>query len=85
MLEQKQIQALKVKEMESSSKIKLKDLSWWRSIKEAYRIKVLITAKLSKKKVYLSSCKRKVILGCTKASLKEGWVPPQPKKHTLPK
>jgi hypothetical protein len=27
MLEQKQIQALKVKEMESSSKIKLKDLS----------------------------------------------------------
>jgi len=34
--------------MESSSKIDLKDLLWWMSIKEASRPKVPITIKLSK-------------------------------------
>jgi len=33
--EQKQMQALDVKEMESSSKTTLKDVSWWMSIKDA--------------------------------------------------
>jgi hypothetical protein len=35
--EQKQMQALDVEEMESSSNIKLKDVSWWESIKYACR------------------------------------------------
>jgi hypothetical protein len=53
MLKQKKIRALEVKEMESSSKIKLKGLSWWRSIKEASRIGVLITESFQKKGVSL--------------------------------
>jgi hypothetical protein len=39
---------LDVEEMESSSKINLKDVSWWMSIKEACRLGVLVIAKLSK-------------------------------------
>jgi hypothetical protein len=35
LLEKKQIQALDVEETESSSKINLRDVSWWMSIKEA--------------------------------------------------
>jgi hypothetical protein len=34
--------------MESSSKINLKDVSWWMSIKDAYRLEALVTTKLSK-------------------------------------
>jgi hypothetical protein len=40
----------KCEEMESSSKIDLKDVSWWMSIKDAYKLGVLITTKLSKEK-----------------------------------
>jgi hypothetical protein len=42
------MQVLFVEEMESSSNIDLKDVSWWMSIKDAYRPKVPITVKLSK-------------------------------------
>jgi hypothetical protein len=40
--------ALNVEKMESSSKINLRDMSWWMSIKDAYRLGALVTAKLSK-------------------------------------
>jgi hypothetical protein len=36
--------------MESSSKIDLRDVSWWMSIKNAYRFGVLLTVKFSKEK-----------------------------------
>jgi hypothetical protein len=42
--------ALNAKEMESSSKIDLRDVLWWISIKDAYRLGALIITKLSKKK-----------------------------------
>jgi hypothetical protein len=45
LLEQEQMWALKVMEMESSLKINLKDVSW-RSIKKAYKLGVPIIAKL---------------------------------------
>jgi hypothetical protein len=34
--------------MESSSKIDMKDVSWWMSIKEAYRLGASITTRFSK-------------------------------------
>jgi hypothetical protein len=37
-----------VKEMESSSKIDLKDVSWWKSIKDVYKHGVPVIAKFSK-------------------------------------
>jgi hypothetical protein len=46
LLEQKWIQILKAKKMKSSSKIDLKDMSWWMSVKDAYKLGVLVTAKL---------------------------------------
>jgi hypothetical protein len=45
---QEWMQTLDVKEMESSSKINLKDVLWRMSIKDAYRQGVSTTAKLSK-------------------------------------
>jgi hypothetical protein len=39
---------LDVKEMESSCKIDLKDMSWWMSIKDAYKLGALVIARLSK-------------------------------------
>jgi len=42
--------ALEIKEMESSSKINLRDVSWWMSIKNAYKHGVLVIAKLSKER-----------------------------------
>jgi len=39
---------LDAEEMESSSKIDLRDVSWWKSIEDAYKLKVLITTRLSK-------------------------------------
>jgi hypothetical protein len=38
--------ALDAKEMESFSKIDLRDVSWWKSIKGAYRPGALVTARL---------------------------------------
>jgi hypothetical protein len=43
------MRTLDVKEMESSSKIDLKDVLWWMYIKDACRVGVLVIAKLSKK------------------------------------
>jgi hypothetical protein len=40
--------ALDAKEMESSSKINLRDVLWWKSIKNAYRLGALVIAKHSK-------------------------------------
>jgi hypothetical protein len=42
------MRGLDVEEMELSFKIDLRDVSWWMSIKEAYRPRVPITTKLSK-------------------------------------
>jgi hypothetical protein len=42
--------ALDVKEMESSSNINLKDVLWWKSIKDAYRLGVLVIARFSKER-----------------------------------
>jgi hypothetical protein len=39
---------LDVEEMETSSKIELRDVSWWKSIKDAYKPRVLVIVKLSK-------------------------------------
>jgi hypothetical protein len=40
LLDQKRMQTLKAKEMKSSSKINLKDVLWWMSIKDAYKLGV---------------------------------------------
>jgi hypothetical protein len=39
---------LDAEEMESPSNINLKDVSWWMSIKDAYRPRVLIITRFSK-------------------------------------
>jgi len=41
---------LNVEEMESSSKIDLRDVSWWKSIKNACELGVLTTTRLSKER-----------------------------------
>jgi hypothetical protein len=48
LLEQKQMRILNAKKMEPSSKINLKDVSWWKSIKDACKLRVPIIAKFSK-------------------------------------
>jgi hypothetical protein len=54
-------QTLDAKEMDSSSKINLRDESWWMSINDAYKLGVPIIAKLSKKRVHLPNCKKIII------------------------
>ncbi len=44
--EQEQMRTLDVEEMEPSSKIDLRDVSWWMSIKYAYRHGTLVITKL---------------------------------------
>jgi hypothetical protein len=44
--EQEQMRAFDAKEMESSSKINLRDVSWWKSMKDAWKPKVWIIIKL---------------------------------------
>jgi hypothetical protein len=41
---------LDVEEMKSFSKIDLKDVLWWMSFKNAYKLGVLVIAKLSKER-----------------------------------
>jgi len=48
LLEQEQIRALDVEKMELSSKINLRDMLWWMSIKKTYRPRVPLIVKLSK-------------------------------------
>jgi hypothetical protein len=45
--------------MESSSKIDLKDVLWWMSIKEACKLRAPITVKLSKQKCISLAAKRR--------------------------
>jgi hypothetical protein len=47
---QERMQALDVKEMESSSKINLRDVLWWMSIKNAYKLGALVLVRLSKER-----------------------------------
>jgi hypothetical protein len=42
------MQALDAEEMESSSKIDLRDVSWWISIKDVYRLGALVIARFLK-------------------------------------
>jgi len=42
------MRVLDVEGMESSSKINLKDMLWWMSIKDVYRLGVSVITKLSK-------------------------------------
>jgi hypothetical protein len=58
--EQEQMRALEAKEMESSSKIDLKDVSWWMSIKYAYRHGALLTTTLSKERCTSLATKRRL-------------------------
>jgi hypothetical protein len=51
--------ALDVEEMELSSKIDLRDVSWWMSIKDACRLEMLI---ILKRRMHLFSYKKKAIL-----------------------
>jgi hypothetical protein len=44
------MQALDAEKMEFSSKIDLKDVSWWMSVKDAYRLGVPLIARVSKEK-----------------------------------
>jgi hypothetical protein len=50
------MRALEDEEMESSSKIDLKDVLWWMSIKGAYRLGALVTAKLLKEGCVMPVC-----------------------------
>jgi hypothetical protein len=43
LLKDERMQVLDVEEMESSSKMDLRDVSWWMSIKDACRLGVSIT------------------------------------------
>jgi CRISPR/Cas system CSM-associated protein Csm4 (group 5 of RAMP superfamily) len=43
------MRVLEVEEMELFSKIDLRDVSWWMSIKDTYRLRVPVIATLSKK------------------------------------
>jgi hypothetical protein len=51
---------LDVEEMESSSKIDLKDVLWWMSIKDVYRLRLPVIAKLSKERCISLAAKRKL-------------------------
>jgi hypothetical protein len=44
------MRVLDAKEMESSSKINLRDVSWWKSIKDACTPGALVTARFSKER-----------------------------------
>jgi hypothetical protein len=84
LLEQKWMQVLDVKGMESSSKIDLKGVSWWKSIRNACRPRLPITIRLSKEGCSSLAAKRRP--SCT--THKHDWSkcpPPQPKKHIPPK
>jgi hypothetical protein len=57
--EQKQMEALDVEEMKSSSKIDLRDVLWWMSIIDACRLEVLEIIKLSKERCISLAAKGK--------------------------
>ncbi len=82
--EQELMWVLDDEEMESFSKISLKDVSWWMSIRDAYNLGASVIAKLSKERCIFLTTKGKlfhIAWGMT-----EGGVGPlQPKRHTPPK
>jgi hypothetical protein len=47
-------------EMESFSKISLKDVSWWMSIRDAYNLGASVIAKLSKERCIFLTTKGKL-------------------------
>jgi hypothetical protein len=80
LLEQKQIWAYDVEEMESSSKIDLRDVSWWNSIKDAWRHGALVISKLSKERcISLVVGGNHFVLHVSKTEVGVG--PLQPEKH----
>jgi hypothetical protein len=75
---------LDVEEMESSSNIDLRDVSWWMSIKEACRLGAPIIAKFSKEGcISLITKNRSSHVACcmTETSV----AAPQPEKHAISK
>jgi hypothetical protein len=56
LFEHERMGALDVEEMESSSKIDLRDVSWWMSIKDACRLEVSI---ILKKRMHFFSYKKR--------------------------
>jgi hypothetical protein len=82
--EQEQMRALDAEEIKSSSKINLKDVLWWMSIKDACRLGVLITARFSKERCISLTTRGKSFC----SPCKHDWNkcgPFQPEKHTLSK
>jgi hypothetical protein len=53
------MQALDAEKMESSSKINLRDVSWWKSIKDGCRPGASVIIKLSKKRCISSTTRGK--------------------------
>jgi hypothetical protein len=76
------MQALDAKEMESSSKIDLRNVTWWMTIKEAYRPGVPIIAKLSKESCISLTTRRSSRTTCKYDLNKCG--PLQLEKYTPP-
>jgi len=81
---QKQMRILDAEEMESSSKIDLRNVSWWMYIKETCRPRALVMTKLSKEK-----CISLIVGGKPfHVACRYDWNrcgPPQLEKHTPPK
>jgi hypothetical protein len=81
---QKQMRVLNVKEMESSSNINLRAVSWWMSIKNACKCGALLTTRLSKE-----GCISLITKGRTShTTCKHDWSkcgPLQFEKHIPPK
>jgi len=89
LFEQKWMWVLDVEEMESFSKIDLKDVSWWKSIKNACRLGAPITIRLSKKGcISLTSRGRSFHVACKHDWSKCAPPPSSPlqfEKHIPPK
>jgi hypothetical protein len=84
LLEQEQMRALDVEEMESFSKVDLRDVSWWTSIKNAYRPWALITARLSKERCISFTTRGRPSRAACKYDWNK-WGIPQLDKHIPPK
>jgi hypothetical protein len=76
------MQAMDAKEMESSSKIDLRNVTWWMTIKKAYRPEVPIIAKFSKERCISLTTRRSFRTTCKYDLNKRG--PLQLEKYTPP-
>jgi hypothetical protein len=94
LLKKKRMWVLNAKEMESSSKINLKDVLWCMSIKNACRLGALVTTKLSKEgcitlvmegRLSWVTWKHECYHELHENVSKRGMGPPQLEKHTPPK